>query len=169
MMFAIISVNTSYGQSKSELRKQVRSEKQEAYMQKLEAALKNGQFNFTAQTFQSNVGNPIPINYPNNFVGIYGDVIDVQLPYYSFTTVNTTPNLINFVDAPINYTVTTDGTNYYVTINVKTTANSGNTYIIQIGQYSFHFAINARSGFAILTLAPQFSSVATYNGFVQID
>lgn len=167
-LLAVVSIGNAFGQSKQELRKERREQKQQEFMQQLDNALKQGKFTFIAQTFQSNIGNPVNVNLPNNFLSLYGDVIDVQLPYYSFSPLPS-PRVIDFIDAPISYKVSSDGTNYYVTIEINNAVMGGRTFITQNGNYNFHLTINARNGYAMLTITPQLSSSATYTGVIQLN
>lgn len=164
-LITLISIDNSNAQSKSELRKQAREVKQAEYLQKLSAAIKEGQFTFTAQTMQGNVGNPVNLTYPNNFLSLYGNSIDIQLPYFSYSAIGSA-NMLDFIDSPVTYEVSFDGTYYYVTAEIQNAVGGPRNFITENGTYYFHFTIAARSGYTVLTVTPQLSTSATYTGVV---
>lgn len=165
-LLALVSFDNASAQSKSEIRKENREKRQMEYMQKLASSIKEGQFTFTAQTFQGNIGNPINLNYPNNFLSFYGNFVDVDLPYYSFSALPSA-TAVNFTDGTAGYEVTFDGTYFYATITVKDAIAGPRNFITDNGNYTFHFTITAKTGYAILTLTPQLSTSAIYNGVIQ--
>lgn len=164
-ILAVISIDNSNAQSNSELRKQNREIKQAQYLQKLANAIKEGQFTFTAQTMQGNVGNPVNLTYPNNFLSLYGNIIDIQLPYFSYSAIGSA-NMLDFTDSPVTYQVSYDGTYYYVTAQIQNAVGGPRNFITENGTYNFHFTIAARSGYTVLTVTPQLSTSATYTGVV---
>lgn len=169
LLVVFVSTPTAFAQSKADQRRAARIDRQDAYITKLARAIKDGQFTFTAQTFQASVGNPINVTYPNNYLSLYGNVIDVELPYYSFDALPMSQNTLNFIDAPALYTVKSDGKNYYVTIEVNVTSNDNVTSVIKMGTYNCHLTITADSGYAVLTIIPSEGSAATYTGNIEFN
>lgn len=151
--------------AKKELRKQNRQVREQAFIEDLEKAIISGEFVFTAQSFQANVGSPTPINAPNNYVGIYDGTADVQLPFYSFSAIGGF-NLLRFTSTPIDYEVALEKGSYVVTIGVKR-ASGVRTSITMNGNFKLVFKINAKSGSAVLNLTPEMSTTSTYSGIVK--
>lgn len=162
LMVSLVATVAAQDYTKKEVRDQKRTERQQMMQQQLNNALKTHNFTFAASYMLPEFNSPqVPLNQWNNYVALYPNYLEVNLPYESVAPdITTIPKRIS-----INTTQTTFwedmNTNGVWTIVFQT--EWGNV------KYVFHLRYDGNTGMATLTLVPNLGNTVTYTGTIQLN
>lgn len=169
LLCTMVGVATAQNYSDKSFREQKRSERRAAQTAQLAQAIKTQSFTFTATTMQANFGGEMQVPLRHNYLTVYPDVFEINLPYLTQFAVVNTPLLFDYTSN--NYTINTyEGeNNWIVIIKVDSPLNAGQTPMVPNMSYTMHFSIYKGTGLTTLTITPSMSDAMTYEGFVNAN
>ena len=144
-------------EERKEAREKRRAERIANYEKFMDSVVMSRHFQFNPQTMQRQPAGPMrQIMNPNFEIGIWGDVVDVCLPYIKGYVPPYTLSVINYTLPEVqNYT--TEQTSDGWTVSFSTS-------LFSAGTYTFTFEIYSRMGGATLTVTNPWYSPVQYTG-----
>lgn len=167
----LVAVGSASAQNYSEkaYREKLRAQREQAFEQKMKAALMAENFTFNANFIQANLYNPMPISYPNNYMTFYPKFMEIDLPYMAFLQVLPTPRILNITTSDYTYVLKDTQDYWVVTTNLENVINGASMNAFQSTTYAIHLSIAKKTGSAVLTITPNMSSAVTYTGYISIN
>lgn len=168
-IISLVSVATAQDYSKKEYRDQVRANRATQVTAEMNQAVTNRNFTFTAHYMSSNFGPQMPVSTTANYLSIFPNYMDVNLPYLVFSPVIPTPRAFDFNTS--NYTFASNLVNgmWYVTIKVENVMNVQANPNLPEADYNIHISFSSTTGVATMTIVPDFSPMITYYGIVRLN
>lgn len=178
---ATVSLVAAQNFADKSYRDQIRTARNQAAATKLNQAVTERNFTFTAYYMQPNFGGLIQVSNPNNYFSVYPNYFDMYLPYAQLQQSNTilgvndtqgalinTPmqitKLLNFMSNTYEYQSNEVNGIWYITIKVANVQNQVPPTEQRFYNLTIHLTVTASTGAATLTLSSDFMPSITYTG-----
>lgn len=150
-------------------REQIRAQRQQMYVARLDSAVVNRNITFTALYMQPTFQGQQEVGPLNNFLTIFPKYLDVALPYVAMFTGLPVPDALDFIAPDYTYGAQLSNGTWTITIRVQNVAGPDSPVENPYTNYTMHLNFSVNNGSATLVVVPDYTTPITYIGNVRIN
>lgn len=169
VLLSVAGLASAQNYTEKQVREQVRTDRHQIYMAKLDTAVVHRNITFTALYMEPTFSGQQAVGPLNNFLTVYPSYLDVALPYQAMFTGLPVPDALDFIAPDYSYTAQLVNGTWNITIRVQNVAGPDTPVENPYTNYTMHLNFSVSNGSATLVVVPDYTTPITYIGNVRIN